>query len=133
MKIPQWLRIAMLATAAMNLLGAITFLPAAGALRELGGLPVEAHPLYLTTIAVFIFVFGAMYLWVGLTGRADRQFIAIAAAGKLCFFAVLLWYGITGAISPQAALSGVGDLVFGSLFLYWLLRGADPKLERSQQ
>jgi hypothetical protein len=127
MKIPRWLRIAMLTTAVMNLLGAISFLPAAGALRTMGGLPSEAHPLYLTTIAVFIFVFGAAYLWIGMTGKADRQFVAVVAAGKLCFFGVLVWYAVTGAIPAQAATSGVGDLIFGSLFLFWLLRRSTPK------
>lgn len=117
----------MLVTAIMNMLGAITFLPAAGAMRAMGGLPNETHPLYLTTIAVFIFVFGAAYLWIGLIGKADRQFVFIAATGKLSFFGVLVWYWITGAIPAQAALSGVGDLVFGSLFLFWLMRGSEPK------
>ena len=81
MKIPSWMRVAMLVTAVMNMLGAITFLPAAGAMRAMGGLPAESHPLYLASISVFILVFGAAYLWIGLSGKADRQFVAVAAAG----------------------------------------------------
>lgn len=127
MKIPSWMRVAMLVTAVMNMLGAITFLPAAGAMRAMGGLPAESHPLYLASISVFILVFGAAYLWIGLSGKADRQFVAVAAAGKLSFFGVLVWYWVTGTIPAQAALSGVGDLVFGSLFLFWLVRGSEPK------
>lgn len=127
MKIPRWMRVAMLATAVMNIVGAITFLPAADALRAMGGLPAESHPLYLASISVFILVFGVAYLWIGLTGKADPQFVAVAAAGKLSFFGVLMWYGVMGAIPAQAALSGVGDLVFGSLFLFWLVRGSESK------
>ncbi|WP_035608454.1 hypothetical protein [Haloferula sp. BvORR071] len=65
MKLPIWMRGAMLATAAMNLTGAAAFLPFAKSLRQIGGLPEEGHPLYMLTVGAFVFIFGLAYLWAG--------------------------------------------------------------------
>ena len=121
LKLPTWMRVVMFATAIMNILGAIAFAPSARPLREIGGLPDVAHPLYFATVGAFIGLFGLAYLWSGITGRADRQFVALAAAGKLTFFALLVRYWWAGLLTSKAALSGTGDLVVGSLFLVWLL------------
>lgn len=120
MTLPRWMRVTMLTTAVMNVMGGITFIPAARALRELGGLPATALPLYLATIGVFILIFGLAYLRSAFTGKADRLFVAVAAAGKLAFFGLLVWYWAAGLLPGTAVTSGMGDLVFGSLFLVWL-------------
>src|SRR5262245_53155840 len=115
MRLPTWMRGAMLATAAMNLIGAFAFLPAAHALRRLGGFPSDGHPLYMVTLGAFVFVFGVAYLWAGLRGEADRLFVAVAAAGKLSFFGLLVGYWIAGLLPIQAPMAGIGDCVFGLL------------------
>lgn len=128
MKLPMWMRGAMLATAAMNVLGAATFLPGAATLRSMGGFPEGTHPFYLATVAVFILIFGCAYLWSGLTGCADRQFIAVAAGGKLAFFALLVWFWVKGSLPALAPVSGIGDLAFGLLFAgYLVARRRDPQ------
>jgi hypothetical protein len=86
----------------------------------MAGLPIFAHPLYLTTLGAFILIFGLGYLWSGVTGTADRQFVAAAAAGKLSFFALLVRYWMAGLLPATAPLSGAPDLVIASLFLVWL-------------
>ena len=121
LKLPTWMRVVMFATAILNILGAVTFVPSARALRVMGGFPEVAPPLYLTTIGAFIGIFGLAYLWSAVTGRADRQFVAVAAAGKLTFFALLVRYWWAGLLTSKAAMSGTGDLVIGSLFVVWLL------------
>lgn len=128
-RVPMWLRVAMLATAVMNLAGAATFLPAARALREMGGLPADAPPIYLAIISCFILVFGLAYLWIGITGTADRLFVAVAAAGKLSFAGLIVGYWLAGALPAKAPTSAVGDVVFGLAFLYWVLaarRASEP-------
>jgi hypothetical protein len=125
-RLPKWMRATMLATAVMNILGAIAFIPSAGALREIGGLPPAGHPLYLTTVGAFIFIFGLAYLWAAVTGMADRLFMAVAAAGKLAYFALVVGYWVGGLLPVTAVASGTGDLVFGSLFLVWLYSLRDP-------
>ena len=122
MKLPSWMRVAMGATAAMNLVGAVAFLPPSRALRELGGFPDAAHPLYLTTVGLFIFIFGLAYAWVAFTGQAERLFVSVAAAGKLGFVVLLTVYWAVGLLPFKAVLSGTGDVLFAVLFLLWLYK-----------
>ena len=116
----KWMRRAFLATAAMNLLGALTFLPSLTIIRETFGLPNQAHPLYLWIISIWIFAFGLCYLWLGITGRRERLFVVIAATGKLSFVALLFGYALAGEIPLLTAFSGLGDLFFGIIFVVWL-------------
>ncbi|MBI3769250.1 MAG: hypothetical protein HY271_12290 [Deltaproteobacteria bacterium] len=120
MTLPTWMRGALFATAAMNLMAAVGFLPTARALRAVAGMPEGEHPLYLATVSMFVLLFGLGYLWTAATGRADRLFIAIAAVGKLSFFGLLVWFWAAGALPFRAPLAGSGDLVFGLLFAKWL-------------
>lgn len=115
------MRRALLATAAMNALGAFAFTPWGEPVRSLAAMPPGAHPLYLLVIGVFVLLFGVGYLWSGLVGRADPLFIAIAAAGKLSFFGLLAAFWVAGELSVRAPLAAVGDLVFGLLFVTWLV------------
>lgn len=126
MTLPKWMRIAMLMAAVLNLGGALTFLPSARRLRVLGGLPVGSHPVYLATLSAFILTFGVAYFWSAVTGRADRQFVAVAVAGKLSFFGLLIWYWARGDLPGLAPLFGTGDLIFGLLFAWWLYTTRSP-------
>lgn len=121
--LPTWMRRALLATALMNLVAAGLFLPPAAALRERAGFP-PGEPVYLLTIALFVLVFAAGYLYCGLTGRAERLFLWLAAVGKLGFVSVVVLCWTTGDVSLLAPISAGGDVVFGLLFLKWLL--SDP-------
>lgn len=118
--LPRWMRTALLATAVMNVVGALALTPWGAWVRELAQMP-PCHPLYLLVIGTFVLLFGVGYLWTGLTGRADPLFVAIAAAGKLSFFGLLTAFWIAGELTIRAPLAAVGDLVFGALFVVWLL------------
>jgi hypothetical protein len=120
--LPTWMRRALFATAGMNIFAAAVFLPAAASVRALAGLPEGGHPLYLVTVAMFIFIFGLGYLWAAATGRADRLFIAIAAGGKLTFFTLLVCFWAADSLPLRAPILGSADLFFGTLFVTWLLR-----------
>ena len=120
--LPTWMRRALFATAGMNVLAAAGFLPAARSVRALAGLP-EGHPLYLMTVAMFVFLFGLGYLGAAVAGRADRLFLSVAAAGKLSFFALLVAFWMVGSVPFRAPLLGSADLIFGTLFAVWLLAG----------
>ena len=125
--LPVWMRRTLLTTAVMNVFAAAAFLPSARALRALAEMPEDAHPFYLATISMLVLLFGLGYLWAGVTGRADRLFIAVSAAGKLSFFALLLGFWLVGELSARAPLLGAADLVFGVLFLIWLA-GSQPAI-----
>lgn len=117
------MRGALLATAVMNIGAAAGFLPSAHAARVMAGIPEAGHPFYLATVAMFILLLGLGYLWAAVVGRADRLFITVAAVGKLAFFTLLMCFWAGGALPMRAPLAGSPDLVFGVLFLRWLLRG----------
>ncbi len=121
----QWMRLAFLATAAMNMVGALTFAPPVTIIRETFNLPNQAHPFYLWIISIWIFAFGLCYLWLGITGRREKLFVVIAAIGKLSFVALLFGYALSGEIPLLTALSGLGDLFFGIVFLAWLWQTRD--------
>ena len=116
----KWMRRAFLATAAMNMLGALTFVPFIKTFRESFNLPNQTHPFYLWIISIWIFSFGLCYLWLGITGKRERLFVVIAAMGKLSFVALLFSYALTGEIPLLTAFSGLGDLFFGVVFVLWL-------------
>ncbi|HJQ83573.1 MAG TPA: hypothetical protein VKA21_05835 [Candidatus Binatia bacterium] len=119
-KLPPWMRRALFATAMMNLVVSAAFAPPAHAFRTMVGMPNDAHPLYLATVGLFVLLFGLGYLWLALTGRPDRLFIALAAAGKIGFFSLLVWFAATGRLALHLAAAGSADLVFGALFVAWL-------------
>lgn len=120
MPFPPWMRTALFATAAMNLGAATLFLPVGLPVRAMLGLPGDAHPLYLATIALFVALFGVGYLWAALANRAERVFVGMAGLGKLAFVALLCGYWIAGAIPVLPVLAAAGDVVFGAMFVFWV-------------
>lgn len=122
--LPPWMRTALYATAVMNVLAAASFLPAGAPVRALVGLPEDGHPLYVATVAMFIFLFGLAYLWTAMAGRADRVFIALAAGGKFSFFATLVCFWWIGSLPLRAPVLGSADLFFSILFAIWLFGDA---------
>ena len=124
----KWFRIALFATAAMNILGAFSFIPANRVGREQFGFP-EAHPLYLWILAAWIFAFGLCYLWMAIKQSREWLFIAIGAIGKLSFFGILLLLALAGELPFRAVLGGAGDLIFGILFVVWLSKNYKTKAD----
>jgi hypothetical protein len=120
------MRSALLATAVMNVLAAVAFLPAGAPLRTAAGLPEGGHPFYLASVSMFVLTFGLGYLWAGMAGRAERLFIALAAIGKSSFVGLLVWFWLAGAVPARAVVLGSADLVFAMLFCLWLF-GAHPQ------
>jgi hypothetical protein len=117
----KWFRIVLFATAAMNIGGSLSFIPANRAGREMFGLP-EPHPVYLWILACWIFAFGVCYLWMAIKQKREWLFIAIGATGKLSFAALLAIYWLVGEFSFRTALAGAGDWIFGCLFVWWLIK-----------
>src|SRR5689334_22087402 len=115
------MRRALFATAVMNLLAAVGFLPAATSVRTTMGLPAGEHPIYLATVALFVALFGVGYLWSAVTARGERLFITLAAVGKLSFVSLLVGFWLAGTLPAAAPIAGSADLVFALLFFTWLL------------
>jgi len=120
MTLPTWMRRALLATGVMNAVAAILFLPPSTGLRALAGFPPAEQPVYLATVALFVFLFGVGYLWAGLTGLADPLFIALGAVGKASFVAIVTGYWLAGTLPALAPFVASADLLFAALFFRWL-------------
>ena len=121
-----WFRRALVATGVVNVLGALTFVPANRSTRELLGLPGNTDPLYLWIIASWVFGFGIAYLWLARQRRPEWLFVAIGAFGKLSFVAILAVAWLTGAIPLRGAAGGLWDLVLGLMFVAWLIANREP-------
>lgn len=116
-----FLRKALAATAAMNIVGSTAFTPLGAGLRAFVGIP-DAHPLWPLSVGTFILAMGFGYAALAITGRPERVFLGVAACGKASFALLLLAMGAAGEIPPLAAGAGLPDLVFASIFAHWLLR-----------
>lgn len=123
--LPPWMRAALFATAVMNLAAAMAFRPAAAILRTTAGLPADAPPIYLRTVALFVGLFGLGYLYTAVRGRDERLFIAISAVGKLGFVALVVAGWAEGSLPLRAPVVAAPDLVFSLLFFHWLRTSRD--------
>lgn len=119
--IERWMKVTLYVSFIFNTLGAITFAPPFPALFALTSLPA-AHPLYMWMISLWIFAFGIGYLWMALTNRPDKIFIAVGAFGKFSFFALIAFFSLSGTLPMAAISSGLGDLALSLIFAYWLLK-----------
>jgi hypothetical protein len=109
------------ASGPINATGALIFAPPFPWVRQLFGLP-DGHALYLWVLSIWILVFGVAYWSMGVSGQADRTFLAVGAAGKATFALALIAMAIGGQIPPVATLVGMPDLVIAGVFAAWLRR-----------
>ena len=109
------------ASGPINAFGAVIFAPPFPYVRRVFGLP-DGSPIYLWVLSIWIFVFGVAYWQIGVTGRADRTFLAVGAAGKVSFALVLIIAAVRGALPGTAVLVGLPDLAMAAVFASWLVR-----------
>jgi hypothetical protein len=114
------------ATACYNLAGALAFAFPATA-GQLAGLPVPVAPIYSVLLTFFVLLFGGAYAWLALQPQIDRPMVGMAACGKAGVFvaAVALWAMGQG---PGWFIPGAtGDLIFATLFAWWLRAGTTTR------
>ena len=119
--IDPFVRTLLRASGPINAFGALIFAPPFPYVRRLFGLP-DGSPVYLWVLSIWIFVFGVAYWHVGVSGRADRTFLAVGAAGKAAFALVLIVAAASGTLPGVAVLVGLPDLAIATVFAAWLLR-----------
>lgn len=118
-RLPQWMRRALLVTGVANIGVAAIFLPAAHSVRDLAGFP-EAPAFYLCMVALFVSLFGVGYLCMALINRGNRLLVAISAVGKVSFFALTVHLWSAGDLPVRVPVLASGDLIFAALFVAWL-------------
>jgi hypothetical protein len=114
------LRVALVATAVMNCVGAVAFLPFVHAGRTFVGIP-GAPPFYLWILSIWVFAFGVAYLHQGVTGRVSREVMALGAAGKLSFACALIATTWAGPRAGRALAAAIPDVVLAVWFVAWLV------------
>lgn len=116
----QNLRVLLIASGPINAVGALIFAPPFPLVRQWFGLP-DGHVLYLWVLSSWILVFGIAYFSMGWTGRLDRTFLAVGAAGKTSFSLALMALAASGDLDPLAVVVGLPDLAMAAVFTAWLL------------
>jgi hypothetical protein len=112
------MRRALWTTAVMNLAGAAMF-AFPDSVGRLGGMPPGPR-VYTAFIAVLVALFGATYAWLARQPRIDRPLVAFSALGKTSFFVVVVACWLDGELPAQALGGATGDLVFATIFAWWL-------------
>lgn len=112
----RFFRRALLATAAMNLVGFVLLSPPFPFVRRLVGIP-EAPPLYGWLLALWVLFFGIGYWYLAHSTREERFFLAVSAAGKASFALLLVVYWLAGDLPLLAPVAGSPDLVFAAIFV----------------
>jgi hypothetical protein len=111
------------ATTFYNLAAALAF-AFPSSVGRIADLPLPVAPLYSVLLALFVFLFGAAYAWLAMQPTIDRPLVGFAAVGKASVFvaAIVLW--LLGEGPGWFVPGAVGDLIFATLFAWWLRAGA---------
>jgi len=121
----KWMCWTLILTAIYNGLGVLIFIPLLSMGRRLIGLP-DAHPFYLWLVTIWIGSFAILYVWLAMTRRPDRAFIAIAGIGKFAFFGLNFTFWLAGDFPALAPIVSSGDLITAVLFFWWLWKRRSP-------
>ena len=113
--LPPLLRLALLASGPVNLLGAALFAPPFVGLRAHYGLP-EAPAFYQWTLSLWVLAFGVAYLHAGWRDRADRSLLALGAFGKTVFVVLVAVMAARGEVPATTALAATADLLLAAVF-----------------
>lgn len=125
--LPRWLRIALFAAAAMNVLAGIGFASGARPVLDAAGIPAPGHAFYGLLVGLFVILFGVGNYFAAVADRPERLFIALSGFGKVSFFALVVALWAAGSVPGRAPVAASADLFFGGLFLAWILGGGSSR------
>jgi hypothetical protein len=122
----RFMRGALWATVALNLLGVFVFAPpAVGYPSAL--MPLAAPPYYAAQVAFTIALFGGVYAWLACQRHINRPLVIVGALGKLGFFLLAVAYWLAGDLSADVVPKAAPDLVLAGIFLWWALTTSDAR------
>ncbi|MBI3784314.1 MAG: hypothetical protein HY270_13035 [Deltaproteobacteria bacterium] len=120
----QIMRRALWTTAFLNLGGAALF-AFPDSVGRLAGMPAPAPRLYTSFLAFIVVMFGVTYAWLARQPRIDRAVVTLSAIGKAGFFFVAFSCWLLGDLAGKVVLAASGDLLFASIFVWWLVVSAE--------
>jgi hypothetical protein len=89
--------------------------------REMG-FPGPAEAISLQLLASCLFVFGLGYYWVSRDLSRNRDLVKLGVIGKPLVFLVFFGHALAAEIPALLVAPSVVDLLFGLLFLEFLVR-----------
>ncbi len=104
--------------------GAVLFLLTNVKFRQAMGLAGSADPIGLQLLASCLFVFGLGYYWVSRDLVRNRDLVKLGVIGKPLVFLVFVWHALAHEIPMILVVPSTVDLLFGVLFLEFLLRSS---------
>jgi hypothetical protein len=101
---------------------AVLFLLTNAEFRQDTGFPGSADTLSLQLLASCLFVFGLGYYWVSRDLSRNRDLVKLGVIGKPLVILVFVAHALAGEIPWLLTVPSVVDVLFGALFLEFLLR-----------
>lgn len=91
-------------------------------LGRLFELPHDVPRLYAYLFAYVVAVFGVSYAWLARQTLISRPLLTVAAVSKVGIFMITASLSGLGDTSIRPTLLASGDLIFGLIWLTWLLK-----------
>jgi hypothetical protein len=113
-----------LMAAVWNILAAsaVLFLLSDVKFRQEAGFPGPPDKITLQLLACCLFVFGLGYYWVSRDLSRNRDLVKLGVIGKPLVFLVFFGHAMAGEIPILLVCPSLVDLLFGALFLEFLVR-----------
>jgi hypothetical protein len=120
----HYYRAVFLAAALWNAMSgaAVLFVLTNGEFRERLGLPGPPDKISLQLLALCLLVFGLGYYWVSRNLSRNRDLVKMGVIGKPFVFLVFFGHALAQEIPWVLTLPSLVDLLFGMLFLEFLVR-----------
>jgi hypothetical protein len=101
---------------------AVLFLLTNGKFRQEMGFPGSADTIELQLLGTCLFVFSLGYYWVSRDLSRNRDLVKLGVVGKPLVFLVFFGHALAHEIPMFLVAPSLVDLLFGALFLEFLLR-----------
>ena len=122
-------RISLWVTAPFNLLAGYLFAFPSSALAGLLMMPASPTNFYTLFAGAMVALFGFMYIWIAQQGVIVRPLLAVGAIGKTIAVMISVSLFVTGNLAWLPTLLISGDLLFASLWGYYLIASRSNVLD----
>lgn len=107
-------------SAVFNLGAAFVFAFPDSLLGQWAGLPTDVPLIYSALVALFVVLFGGMYVWLAVQPVIPTAFVSFAAIGKGSVFVMAAMFWMAGEIPSRTFQLSIGDLALAAIYVWWL-------------
>jgi hypothetical protein len=106
----------------MFAVAALTLLSTNPTFRSEVGFPTSSDAISSQLLGSCLFAFGLGYYWISRDLSRNRDLVTLGVIGKPLVFVVFFGHAVAHDIPPLMVLPSIVDLLFGALFLEFLMR-----------